>query len=475
MIGEKKEQDSETIGDILRISERRKKILIRWVAFQDGYVPSKIVYRNAQIEKLKGFMEDVLVFGERGIVSIYGNTGTGKTVTVRKVTNLMENMARMEKVNIKLKIIWATAGGGMTPFKIINRLTYNMGLTKKEYVRGYALEELFSLIADYIRKMSYDHYLFVLDDLHKLKTTEKDGPLGFLNFFIRFNYLYPDIAKRKKVSAIFISRENTQHLAGYDNVGIFNYAIYFPPYDEREIEDILKIHLRDAEAERFIDDYPLSYLSAWTYNNEAGNVRIALKILEKALKNVIKKGEEKITKEDITQSIALATIEDIKKDLIHLPFSEVLILVLIARHKIIKNEPVKSPELFSMFNHIYSNIFNYKEFSIRTFERHIENLKYGGYIDATSRSYWKKGRYYEIDLHRPLHLIEALYELKNDSLSVGGNEFIDPSILINDSEDGNPLIIYDPIRKRLRALKSARKDYGERVITTYSPWVIPSW
>ena len=465
------EHDAELMADILRA----KDIHIKWEPFQEGYVPSKIVYRNSQIDKLKEFMRDVLVFHERGIVSIYGNTGTGKTVTVRKVTNLMESMSEEGRVNIRLKVVWATASGGMTPFKLINRLAYNMGITRKEYVRGYALEELYSLIADFIRKMNYEHYIFVLDDLHKLKLKGDDEPLDFLNFFIRFNYLYPEVAERKKVSAIFISRENAQYLTGHDNVGIFNYAIYFPPYDEREIKDILRIHLRDAGAEKFIDDDSLSYLSAWAYNNEAGNVRLALKVLEKALKYTINKGEEKIPVEAINHGIELASIEDIKKDLLHMPFAQILMLVLIARHKIIKNEPVRSPELFSIFNQIYT-ASGRKEISIRTFERHIENLKYGGYIDAVIRSAGRgKGRYYEIDLHRPLHFIEALYQLKNDGLTIGGDEMIDPEALINDSERGNPIIIYDPIRKRMRALEYARRDFDGRILRTYSPWIVPSW
>ena len=137
---------------------------------------------------------------------------------------------------------------------------------------------------------------------------------------------------------------------------------------------------------------------------------------------------------------------------------------------------MRSPELFSIFNRIYTKDGR-KEISIRTFERHIENLKYGGYIDAVIRSAGRgKGRYYEIDLHRPLHFIEALYQLKNDGFTIGGDELVNPERLINDSEQGNPIIIYDPIRKRLRALEYTIRDYdGKRIIPSYSPWVVPSW
>ena len=468
--------DEEWKGRILKKSNIEAEQKIKWNVFEEGYIPSKVVYRNEQMNILTTFAHEVLVLNRRRIVSIYGNTGTGKTVTVKKITNLMENMTETEEVKVRLKVIWATASGEMTPFKLINRLAYNMGLTRRDYVRGYALEELFSLIADYLRKMNYDHYVFVLDDLHKLKVKKENESLDFLNFFIRFNYLYPEIAERKKVSAIFISRENAQYLTGHDNVGIFNYAIYFPPYDEREIRDILEIHLRDAGAEKFIDEKSLSYLSAWTYNNEAGNVRIALKVLEKALRYALSKDEEKITEKAINHGIKIATIEDIKKDLLHMSFSDILILVLIARHKIINNEPIKSPDLYSIFNQLYHKNFKNNEIGIRAFEKHIQNLRYGGYIDAIISSAGRgKGKYYEIDLHRPLHLIEALWELKNDGLFVGGDEIIDPGVLINDSDQGNPLIIYDPIRKRLRALMSARRDYSGRVIMDYSPWVVPSW
>ena len=66
-----------------------------------SYTPETLSYRDKEINKIAGILAPALKQEKPSNLFVYGNSGTGKTLTVRHVINNMDEISKERKIPLK--------------------------------------------------------------------------------------------------------------------------------------------------------------------------------------------------------------------------------------------------------------------------------------------------------------------------------------------------------------------------------------
>ncbi|PUA31687.1 MAG: hypothetical protein B7O98_08845 [Zestosphaera tikiterensis] len=243
------------------------KILNIEALFHD-YIPSSLPCREVEYSRIaeefmfvdKGFMPSNIV--------VLGPTGSGKTVTVRKVLSDM-------KVNyvytVADKLAYATL------------VSIAENLIKKR-LWGFSFADVWRRLDEALDK----NVTIVIDEAERfiMKDERSDELLYYLS-------------RRPKTSVILISK--VMNVLDYvRDAGVRSSlrskVVVFKPYNADELLRILTERAREAFEGDFAEEGVLSYISAIAAQR-GGDARYAIDILREAVKWALKTGSEKITLE----------------------------------------------------------------------------------------------------------------------------------------------------------------------------------
>ncbi len=463
--------------DLENLTRRR----IKWEVFREDYIPSEILYRDKQMKDLENtFLYSVLTNNPSNI-AIYGNTGTGKTLTVLSMIDFIYHQQEMGKLKYKYKIFYVREVKNKTAYHMIVELAKKVGAVSEAYISGYSLDTLVSQIMKRVffskEYADFDHIIFVFDDLDNIlletkrknkkekKDTLVDVPLSFLDGFLRYHLDYP--ASKKNISIIVVGITNPLHMVGDDNVGFFDSAIHFPPYEIGEITEILKIHLKDAGAEEYANDSILHIIAHEISNKYAHNIRTALKVLKTALQLCINDGRDELdVHNDIMPSFKKISFEMQLENLNTFTFTQLTLLtILLRRYYLLPNQPIYIAEAYHDFNKFYYAL-GYDTFAYRTFYNYLKNLEAENFILVEKISEGRgKGIRGKITLNNPASIVEALVEIEPEKF-----KYDDIRTLVSVEESDMPLILFDPFRRRVKVAKRVEEDTNS-IKLIYSEWL----
>jgi len=238
-----------------------------------GYVPRHLPHREDYVQRLVDFFQ--VAFTDPGVSSrkilISGESGTGKTVTVKRVGTVLRSVA--EKKKIRLEYVHLNCRMASGKFGLVQALVHQVA--PELPLRGYGSDELLRSLWDYLNKE--DKYLLLaLDEIdYFIRSTGED----IVYSLTRLTESVQSIPQR--IHLVFIARDHSfQSLFDPSTRSTFARAtVEFPLYKEHEIRDILSERIEEAFKENVIAPEILDFIVRNVREYGFGDARYALELL----------------------------------------------------------------------------------------------------------------------------------------------------------------------------------------------------
>jgi cell division control protein 6 len=265
---------------------KNKKVL------QSNYTPEDILHREQQVENIASILAPVLR-GERvSNLFLYGNTGTGKTLSIQHVGNKLVSKSR-ESGEDNLKIVYVNCKLGKTSeteYRILARLISELGGSVPS--TGLPTGEVYTRFVEIIDNKK-QVVLIILDEIDQAVKKISD------NFIYSLTRLNSEL-KNAQISLIGISNS----LTFMDNIdprvksSLAEEEITFSPYNAPQLIDILKRRADAAFKENVLEEGVIEKCAAYAAR-EHGDARRALDLLRVAGEISERENSKKVLKSHI--------------------------------------------------------------------------------------------------------------------------------------------------------------------------------
>ncbi|MHA1722771.1 MAG: Cdc6/Cdc18 family protein, partial [Candidatus Baldrarchaeia archaeon] len=286
-----------------------------------SYVPRDLPNREKQLQKLRNHFSGTLKSGMSRNVLIFGDVGTGKTVTTKRFCQIISADARKQGKEIK----WARVNcmDHLSPNTILSAVFGELNIGIPE--RGFSDEEMLESLRRYLESRSA-HLILILDDVD---AHFKKYGCRFIYSLTRFNEGFR-IKGYEGVSLILISHENILNRFDSATISSFGHTkIEFNRYSWKELTEIIRQRVNLAFYNDRVDDESISLIadiaSIW------GDARFAIELLWKAGKAAESQGENVVTPEHVRAAKAETYSILTESKLKYLKKQEKILLLAIAR------------------------------------------------------------------------------------------------------------------------------------------------
>ena len=263
-------------------------------ALQSNYTPEKIPHREIQIEQIANILGPALRNELPSNLFIYGKTGTGKTVSIKHVTNTMKELGKERGlaikiiyVNCKLKRV------ADTEYRLISRLIRDLGTDVPS--TGLPTDEIYNIFYALVEKEKKT-FILILDEIDQL--IKKAGDEIIYNL-TRIN----SELKQSKIAMVGISNSLTftSDLEPRVRSSLSQEELVFPPYNAVQIQDILRNRSFEAFKENALTPGVIEKCAAYAAR-EHGDARRALELLREAGELVDRDKREKVEIQDLDKA-----------------------------------------------------------------------------------------------------------------------------------------------------------------------------
>lgn len=274
-----------------------------------SYVPQKLRFREKQIDNIRRVMLEPLKAGISSNLLAFGDSGTGKTSTMRY-------LSREEK---RFFMIYQNA----LSFSSLRSLMLD-SLAKMGRVTGtknLAFPEIFRAM----KKVSEErrrNVTIIMDEATNLIKFDKDGLYNLL----RANEVYG-----APISCILVSMEDPSiYMTERDkkSLGVFS-TIHFNRYSRDELFEILRERARMALEEGTYEESSLEYISEVA--EPFGSARVAIELLQKSAYVCQYRDGEKLDSEDIRAASSMINPYVTESKLGELEPEELVVLLSVCR------------------------------------------------------------------------------------------------------------------------------------------------
>ena len=242
---------------------------------QSNYTPDDILHREQQVKNIASILAPVLR-GERvSNLFLYGNPGTGKTLSIQHVGNKLVSKSR-ESGEDNLKIVYVNCKIGKTSeteYRILARLISELGGSVPS--TGLPTGDVYTRFVELIDNKK-QVVLIILDEIDQAVKKISD------NFIYSLTRLNSEL-KNAQISLIGISNS----LTFMDNIdprvksSLAEEEITFSPYNATQLVDILKRRADAAFKENVLEEGVIEKCAAYAAR-EHGDARRALDLLRVA-------------------------------------------------------------------------------------------------------------------------------------------------------------------------------------------------
>ncbi len=453
------------------LKERDKGFSYNLSVFDDYNIPPKILHRKKEIETLLGYVLGI-IRGELNKVdlNIYGLTGTGKTVTTKKIMRdtkeFMKRKDYKQQGFRKIDFLYFHVYSEMLPASFFSEM--NKWLFKKTYSPKKGLSSLVSLfmgnLDKYMKSNGLDALILVIDDIHRVKNMDYSAFAGIL----RNTY-------NNNVSLWLISNSAIKpHLPLELQANLL--GMKFRRYDVGELLEIFAMYVQNAGAEQCFSDLTafMRDLASWVEVHAKSSVRAGLIVLKHALLSMINDGRNTITQEDMEKGKEMVKIVDITEMLETMRSELVLTLVLALRRMAIEGkEGINTIQLYKDFRNYVSYYIPFsrsKDLSMREFRNFIADLEELGLIMREQVGKGRgKGSESLLYVQEGLSIVQAFVDL------IEGNKntswvFEDPKLLVSISKSNAPLVLYDSFTQKIRGMVDMFEKDGKVYVSYSKPY-----
>jgi cell division control protein 6 len=288
------------------------------------YVPETLVHREDALKLLNSLFGGVASSPSESFlqtVQLVGPLGSGKTSVMQVFGRSLEQEADMasRSSDWKFKHVYINlkehGGSRITLFRYLLEV-----VAPGSNSLGISAEEVLTRILGYLRQKKL-YVLLSLDEVDVwLKKNEKDGPAVIYDL-TRLNENTPD-GVCNVVGIIFTARSTGFHdiLDDAEKSTLGRIPIYFRPYSEREIEDILSDRVNSAFHSGAVSDELLHFVAnTATTPPNSGDARYALELLRYAGNYAEAQGATKVTVEHVRSAISQMYPTITQEDIMRLP------------------------------------------------------------------------------------------------------------------------------------------------------------
>jgi archaeal cell division control protein 6 len=262
---------------------------------QSNYSPEDIPYRDKQIEQVASILAPALIGQRTSNLFIYGNTGTGKTLSVQFVRNELlkraknsENGLKIEYLNCKLRKI------ADTEYRILAELINKLGGAVPS--TGLPTDQVYNRFLSLLEASEEKLLIIILDEIDQAVKKISD------NFLYNLTRLNSELSKTQ-IIIVGISND-LRFLDSLDprvRSSLSEEEIVFPPYNALQLQEILRKRSEEAFKKGSVASSAISKCAAFAAR-EHGDARRALDLLRVAGELAEREGTDKITVEHIDKA-----------------------------------------------------------------------------------------------------------------------------------------------------------------------------
>lgn len=275
-----------------------KKNLLMWdeSLFQDmevfefDFVPGQFDFRDTQEQELAFQIQPALRGGRPLNTICRGLPGTGKTTSIRKLfTEIEEHTNKIVPVLINCQL-------DNTKFAIFSQI-YRVLLGHKAPSSGTSFKQVFDAVCTHL--VEEDVVLLVcLDDANYLMYEDEINKV--LYTLLRAHESHPG-AKIGVITVISDMSVDLMKTVDIRVASVFQPTdIYFPPYDEDEIKEILRQRVRQGFYPGVISEEMLSLITEQTM--KGGDLRVGIDLLKRAGLNAEKNARRSVGRDDVCRA-----------------------------------------------------------------------------------------------------------------------------------------------------------------------------
>jgi archaeal cell division control protein 6 len=286
----------------------RKSLFLNKKVFQPSYKPATILHRNDLIEQIAKTLAPLLKLEKPSNLFIYGKTGTGKTLSVRDVTETFNKLIISKNLPIKILYINCKLKRvSDTEYRLIAQLSRELGKTIPP--TGLPTDEVYKLFFNSIDGLE-QAIVLVLDEVDQL--AKKTGS----------DVLYNLTRMNEELSKSFISLIGISNDLNFVDTldprvrsSLSEEEIFFPPYNAIQIQEILSERSKEGFDKNCVGLGVIAKCAAYAAR-EHGDARRALELLrvageladrsnsQKATTKHVDEAEEKIDRDRILDAVA---------------------------------------------------------------------------------------------------------------------------------------------------------------------------
>lgn len=386
----------------------KESLFIDKSVLSSSYVPETIKHRDKEIKKVANILAPALKRENPSNLFIYGNTGTGKTLTIRHITDNMEEVSKNK--NIPLKIIYVNCKlkrVADTEYRLIAQLATFFG--KSLPSTGLPTDEVYRVFYGALDKEE-GVVLLVLDEVEQLIKRAGDNILYNL---IRIN----EELKNSQIAIVGISN-NIRFMEDIDarvKSSLSEEDVFFFPYNALEIQEILKERASKAFKEDVIEQGVIEKCAAYVAR-EHGDARKAIELLRVAgelaeraknriiLTEHIDEAEEKLEREKIFDIIKTQPKQ----------FQVVLFSILFTRDR---HLPIYTGEVYTSYKNLCFKV-GLRPLTQRRVSDILGEFELIGIINTKTISKGRYGRTREIALSIPSSIIPLTKKILEEELTL---------------------------------------------------------
>lgn len=241
---------------------------------QANYIPEQIVHRDEQLAAVAQIIAPCLRNEKPSNIFIYGKTGTGKTLTIKYISNQLKKVISEKEKNVKIIYINCKLKKvADTEYRLIAQLIKEFGKTMP--ATGLPTDEIYSTFYQ-ILDQEEQSVILILDEIDQLIGRAGDELLYNLT---RIN----SELKKAQISIIGISNDIsfTDNLDPRIKSSLSEEEIIFPPYNAVQLQEILRARSIKAFYPGAIEEGLIEKCAAYAAR-EHGDARRALELLRVA-------------------------------------------------------------------------------------------------------------------------------------------------------------------------------------------------
>jgi len=344
------------------------KVLLDRAPFSFDWTPPALVGRDSELRELASMFIGMESHGVGGKAVITGPVGSGKTVITRRFG---EDLQRLLDGRRKIVLAHVNCRNHPTTSQVLQQIVLSLDSGHPE--RGFSSGEIVQSIRRNLNAHD-SHLLLVLDEVDVLIRREKSDLL--------YKLLRIDEGQDQQgsLSLILVSQDTSMlklfEAAIISRLGESN-VLDLQPYDEPGLVGIARQRYEEACRPGSVGDDILAMIGRFA--SDSGDARLAIELLEAAVRRAEKAGRGDVLVEDVRPStLRAASVEPSQVD--NLSRHQKLVLLGICR-RLKKVDEISSGDAQKLYNLVCEE-FGARPRSYTTFWKHLKVLETQGLIET---------------------------------------------------------------------------------------------